>query len=423
VSDAPPPLIDDPCVEDVLEFAFARMEKLRVEAVGWVEGCKEELQAAEDTLRGATRHVETLRQMLADPYAHEPVEEVAGPRFKAAVEEAALPLAKEMLTEVIAKTKASMPHIFPEEAQPPNAPKAKPSVALAPKKPSVLDAAGPKIMEALPALWAQGPVFVSGLMKAIPDLPMHRVYRALELLELDGKIVRAKFGEKNAMAILPPGAERPPERLSDNQQAAFDLLKELADETGRVTGCSLQFLAKKIGLSQPASMIFVTDALVKKDRIRVLERGDTHAPNVYQVIGWKRPASLPVATALEPPLPPEVLEQLSAKGRAEHTRSAEIAPQRGNGVSSVLERAIGDAAARLAPASDRSIVVGPKNGRHWITRERFECAFPVGGSGADLISCCEPAVPPKEGASAYCDLHTRVMWARLAKADAAMVAP
>lgn len=42
--------------------------------------------------------------------------------------------------------------------------------------------------------------------------------------------------------------------------------------------------------------------------------------------------------------------------------------------------------------------------RLWITRKSGECAFPVGGDGADTLSCCTPC-----GIGTYCAEHVKVM--------------
>ena len=42
--------------------------------------------------------------------------------------------------------------------------------------------------------------------------------------------------------------------------------------------------------------------------------------------------------------------------------------------------------------------------RPWTTREERECAFPVGGVGADTMSCCNAA-----GRRGYCQAHRRLM--------------
>lgn len=39
--------------------------------------------------------------------------------------------------------------------------------------------------------------------------------------------------------------------------------------------------------------------------------------------------------------------------------------------------------------------------RPWLSREFGECAFPVGGEGGDLVSCCAPTRPR----SGYCAAH------------------
>lgn len=43
--------------------------------------------------------------------------------------------------------------------------------------------------------------------------------------------------------------------------------------------------------------------------------------------------------------------------------------------------------------------------RPWLTRRAGECAFPVGGEGWDMRSCCNPCV----GAE-YCPAHRRLVY-------------
>jgi GcrA cell cycle regulator len=42
----------------------------------------------------------------------------------------------------------------------------------------------------------------------------------------------------------------------------------------------------------------------------------------------------------------------------------------------------------------------------WLTRDFGECAFPVGGAGEGLLSCCALARPR----SAYCEAHHRIVF-------------
>ncbi len=42
--------------------------------------------------------------------------------------------------------------------------------------------------------------------------------------------------------------------------------------------------------------------------------------------------------------------------------------------------------------------------RPWLTREKGECAFPVGGEGIGLRACCNPC-----GEAAYCPPHAAAM--------------
>ncbi len=42
--------------------------------------------------------------------------------------------------------------------------------------------------------------------------------------------------------------------------------------------------------------------------------------------------------------------------------------------------------------------------RPWLTREKGECAFPVGGEGTGLQACCNPC-----GSAPYCRPHAAAM--------------
>lgn len=56
--------------------------------------------------------------------------------------------------------------------------------------------------------------------------------------------------------------------------------------------------------------------------------------------------------------------------------------------------------------------------RVWTSRKRGECAFPVGGSGADTLSCCNPT----KGAT-YCATHAAVMAGNMPKSWAGFSTP
>lgn len=53
------------------------------------------------------------------------------------------------------------------------------------------------------------------------------------------------------------------------------------------------------------------------------------------------------------------------------------------------------------------ILLDVTNARPWIERKTGECAYPVGGQGADTLSCCAPC----EGHT-YCAGHRRIMFNR-----------
>jgi len=80
-----------------------------------------------------------------------------------------------------------------------------------------------------------------------------------------------------------------------------------------------------------------------------------------------------VARAAKAPPPPKV--------KAEHTPTLEIMPE-------------------------REPYTGP---RVWSTRRSYECAFPVGGVGADTLSCCKPTNEVR----GYCAEHRKRMYVAL----------
>lgn len=59
------------------------------------------------------------------------------------------------------------------------------------------------------------------------------------------------------------------------------------------------------------------------------------------------------------------------------------------------------------PPAPPSPVIDVTQARDWRTRRFGECAFPVGGEGADTLSCC---LPTKDGAT-YCKGHRAIMYA------------
>lgn len=66
-------------------------------------------------------------------------------------------------------------------------------------------------------------------------------------------------------------------------------------------------------------------------------------------------------------------------------------------------------ARRLAQPKPRveaaPIVLDATHARPWIERGRGQCAYPVGGEGADTVSCCAPS-----GDHTYCAGHRKVMF-------------
>lgn len=58
------------------------------------------------------------------------------------------------------------------------------------------------------------------------------------------------------------------------------------------------------------------------------------------------------------------------------------------------------------PPPAEAIALAP---RHWETRRPFECAYPVSGEGADILSCCNRT--PKT----YCTAHLAIMHGSMPK--------
>jgi len=125
-------------------------------------------------------------------------------------------------------------------------------------------------------------------------------------------------------------------------------------------GVSASGVAETLGVSRSA-------VLGKLHRLRLLRSraaasaprrydGPTHGPWAAAAVPPQRPAARPAA----PPEPPK-----------SPWREAAFAPLAGT-----------------AP-------------RHWLSREFGECAFPVGGEGDGVLSCCAPV----KARSAYCAAH------------------
>lgn len=99
------------------------------------------------------------------------------------------------------------------------------------------------------------------------------------------------------------------------------------------------------------------------------------------------------------------------------SREAASAPRRYEGPAGPIPARPSQALPRLAPtappepprSSWREEVFAPlpqSRPKPWLERALGECAFPVGGDGCDVISCCETATP----GSAYCPDHHRAVF-------------
>lgn len=83
------------------------------------------------------------------------------------------------------------------------------------------------------------------------------------------------------------------------------------------------------------------------------------------------------------------------------------------GVASAQKRLDGQGARSAAPEplADWPEMPGPLPGsspRHWLERGSKECAWPVGGQDADLLSCCLPR-DPKDPKTQYCVAHKSML--------------
>ncbi len=79
-----------------------------------------------------------------------------------------------------------------------------------------------------------------------------------------------------------------------------------------------------------------------------------------------------------------------------------VAPNKGQSPASAIIRRT-----RILPASPvpEAVAIDVSQARPWVTRRFGECAYPVGGEGADTLSCCLPADGP------YCPGHLQLMHA------------
>lgn len=98
--------------------------------------------------------------------------------------------------------------------------------------------------------------------------------------------------------------------------------------------------------------------------------------------------------------------EMGLRSRADDSGEALKAAQRASGLvhrtkSPTPPKAVAKASL-FAPLAD-------SEPRCWVTRRFGECAFPVGGEGADTLSCCLPEVRDGRG---YCVRHDGIMVGR-----------
>jgi GcrA cell cycle regulator len=132
----------------------------------------------------------------------------------------------------------------------------------------------------------------------------------------------------------------------------------------------------------------IAEALGDVSRSAVL--GKLHR---LKLLGSRKPASQPQryrGAPIAPPAPPAVRRLLTSPQPFQSQAAAPPDPPR----SPWREAAF----APLAGTAPRS----------WLSRDFGECAFPVGGQGDALLSCCAPVRPR----SAYCTRHHAVVFRR-----------
>lgn len=112
-------------------------------------------------------------------------------------------------------------------------------------------------------------------------------------------------------------------------------------------------------------------------------------------LGWKR--GRPTAPDRMKPYPQRIsapkITRAVGRGNAAGSRAALSIGQRKTATG-------GDYAIDLTPTG----VLSPY-ARPWIERKAEQCAFPVGGSGADTMSCCNPTA-----GGTYCEGHRRIAY-------------
>ena len=120
-------------------------------------------------------------------------------------------------------------------------------------------------------------------------------------------------------------------------------------------------------------------------RNAVIGKVSRMAPDLRR--GMARPSAPPVRKVFAAKPPPPVKTHGFGRGLA-WGKKGEVATKPPSPLPS----------AKLASASE------PK---HWAERRRFECCWPVSGSGADTMSCCAPGRHHTSGGS-YCDDHWKL---------------
>lgn len=136
--------------------------------------------------------------------------------------------------------------------------------------------------------------------------PHERVRVSLRELEADGLLQLVKRPDKNMYAILRPGeALENTSGLSDNQVALFGALVSVAGADWQAQ-ISRGRLKEMTGIN-PGSLDQILWALEKKDRIRILDRGNSTTPTKFLICEAWRP---------ERPAPPKTDAELIAEALA-----------------------------------------------------------------------------------------------------------
>lgn len=137
-----------------------------------------------------------------------------------------------------------------------------------------------------------------------------------------------------------------------------------------------------------------------------VEAGDTYSA-IAKRIGFPCTRNSAIGKACRMGIVRSTLDGPSRRSAIPKSRVTNNNP-RAFGLVAVIQARANRSPDKPLPASKAPLAaINPKP---WAQRQFGECCFPVGGEGADTMSCCNPA--PKSSAWNYCPAHMAVMVSR-----------